>query len=160
LNANVGTISAALNTTIANSWASGGTLTAFVRPAVTIAAGLAAIDFAQLSPGQSSEPVAAPVRVTSNDGFGYQLSASRTAFSAGDIPLTLQTQAPSDSGMILDVERVTLAPGVPVNVGHRSGALTPTTGDHWATKLTLGPIPKLAPAGFHRAVLTYTATGL
>ncbi|MDX6510915.1 MAG: hypothetical protein QOE36_419 [Gaiellaceae bacterium] len=148
-----------LNTTVGNWWASETTLTATVRTTLTIAAGPAAVTFPPLSLSQTSAPVTAPVKVTSNDGFGYQLTASRTAFSAGDIPLTITSDAPKGAGMVLDLERAALEPGVAVNVGHRTASMTPAAGETWPTKLILGPVGHVL-SGVHTATLTFTATGL
>jgi VCBS repeat protein len=149
------------NVTGGNDWQSGTSLNATIRPAITLVAGPSSVDFAPLSPGERSPAVPAPVRVTSNDGFGYQLTVTRTAFSGGDIPLTVSSDTPP-SGLVLDLpaKPVPLAPAIVAKVGHRSGSLTPLSGDLWPVRLMLGPAAISVPAGVHHATLTFTATGL
>jgi hypothetical protein len=116
--------------------------------------------FPPLVVGATSAPIEAPVRVTSNNPAGYQLSVSRTAFSAGDIPLSIRATTPT-AGQVLDFSG--LATPIPtsgsLNVGHRSGAMTSESGDSWTTSLVLGPIPAVA-SGVHTATVTFTTVAL
>jgi hypothetical protein len=99
----------------------------------------------------------------SSDGFGYQVAVGRTAFSGGDIPLSLVVSLPSDPGMVRDVSGPT---AIPIAVsdtdalvfGHRSNSITSPGGDVWPTALVLGPVPNVPP-GQHTATLTYTVIG-
>lgn len=139
------------------------TVTATVGAPVLTIGVPSSISFPTLYPGQTSSPVAAPVTVTSNNGFGYQLTVERTEFSGGDIPLSIASDPPPDPGMVLDLVGLTPIPPAAsemdqVIIGHRSGSMTGPDGDVWSTSLVLGPVPNVAP-GQHTATLTYTAVG-
>jgi hypothetical protein len=139
------------------------TVTADVGASVLSVSVPSSISFPTLYPGQTSYPVSAPVTVISSDGFGYQVAVGRTAFSGGDIPLSLIVSLPSDPGMVRDVSGPT---AIPIAVsdtdalvfGHRSSSITSLDGDVWPTALVLGPVPNVQP-GQHTATLTYTVIG-
>ena len=141
------------------------TVTAEVGASVLTVSVPSSIAFPTLYPGQISLPVSAPVTVTSNDGFGYQVGVGRTAFTGGDIPLSIMISPPSDPGMVLDVQAANPV-AIPIAVsdtdtlvfGHRANSITGPNGDIWPTSLLLGPVPNVPP-GQHSATLTYTVIG-
>jgi hypothetical protein len=146
------------NATAGGSWSSETQVTATVGKILSVSAP-ASLSFPTILPGQTSTPVSAPLKVTTNDASGYQLSVSRTAFSAGDIPLSILSGAPG-SGQILDLTGTTAIPTASsVQIGHRAGTFTSATGDPWATSLQLGPVPFVG-SGTHQSIVTFTATGL
>jgi hypothetical protein len=129
------------------------------------------ISFPALGAGETSSPVAVPVNVKSNNGTGYQLSCTRTAFTNGDIPLSI-------SGGAVSAPQAYIAPLpalTPIPVGSSAGATlsTPPTGpnlnlgtdstftsvagDNWPFSFTLGPVPFGIVAGTHQSVVTFTA---
>jgi hypothetical protein len=128
------------------------TLTVSVAPSLTIPA---------LAVGQTSAPAGLPVTVTSNDTLGYELTVSRSAFTNGDLPLSIQDGTPSDAGMLSDLAGA--AQAIPtsgaLDVGHRNGTISGAGGDVWPTSVVLGPIPQTA-SGSHVATVTFTVTGL
>jgi hypothetical protein len=119
------------------------------------------ITFPTLLPGETSAPVSSPVTVSSSDPAGYQLSVTRTAFTGGDLPLSIGSATTPDSGMLLDLVPLAATP-IPTsggqNIGHRSGTPSLAAGDVWPTALVLGPIPNTTP-GTHTATVIYTAVG-
>jgi hypothetical protein len=143
-NMNANTVSVLLNTT----------------PATVSVAAPAALAFGAASFGATVGPLAQSVTVVSNARGGYQLSASRTAFTRGDIPLAASA-ASAPSGAVLDL--VAGAGAVPtsgsLNVGHRTQTVTRSAGDAWNLGLTLGPVPLVAD-GAHTSTLTYTVVAL
>jgi hypothetical protein len=129
------------------------------------------ISFPSLGAGESSSPIAVPVNVKSNNGDGYQLSAIRTAFTNGDIPLSIGSGAVTDPPEVLDLPNSngglgpTSSPtpiptsGPNLNIGH-SGTVTTNAGDDWPFTFVLGPIPFNVPAGQHQSVVTFTAVAI
>jgi hypothetical protein len=116
------------------------------------------IQFPPIAIGETSAPVSAPVRVLSNDPSGYQLLVSRTPFSGGDIPLSIESGA-VPSGMGLDLAGLTPIPTSGAQpLGHRSASPTGEAGDLWPTSLVLGPV-QWTSAGTHRTTVVYTAVG-
>jgi hypothetical protein len=129
-------------------------VTADVVSTITVTAP-ALISFGSLAVGETSAPAAAPVNVKSNAG-GYQLSVTRTAFTNGDLPLSVASAAPADPAQLLDLSGLTAIPTIgSVDIGHRSG-VTPEAGDTWPLSLTLGPVPATA-TGTHASIVTFTA---
>jgi alpha-tubulin suppressor-like RCC1 family protein len=120
------------------------------------------VAFPALGAGETSAPVAVPVNVKSNDGLGYQLSVTRTPFSASsvDIPLSISSAAVSPP-QVLDLVGLQLIPtsGPSLNLGH-SNAITPAAGHAWPLSFVLGAIPWQVPAGQHQSVVTFTAVAL
>jgi hypothetical protein len=130
-------------------------VTASVVSTVSVTAP-AVITFPALPVGGTSAPVAAPVNVKSNGG-GYQLSVTRTEFTNGDIPLSIQSGTPTDAGMVLQLSGLAPIPTSDnLNIGRRSGSVTPDAGDAWPLSLVLGPVPAVA-AGKHASIVTFTA---
>jgi hypothetical protein len=123
------------------------------------------VSFPSLGAGETSSAVSVPVNVKSNNGTGYQLSVTRTAFTGGDIPLSIGCAAVTfpevldlPGGPIGPTSSVTPIPtsGPNLNIGH-SGSVTNNAGDAWPFTFTLGPIPFNVPAGQHQSVVTFTA---
>ncbi|MDX6510913.1 MAG: large repetitive protein [Gaiellaceae bacterium] len=161
-NYDAGTVSVALNSAGGSGGGGGGSgsteVTATVAPTLTVSAP-ASIAFPTLAVGQTSSPLAVPITVSSNATGGYQLGVTRTAFSAGDIPLSISSAAPA-SGMLLDLSGTTAIPTAgSLNVGHRTSTITAAGGDSWPTSLVLGPVPLVA-SGTHTSTVTFTVTGL
>lgn len=130
------------------------TVSANVNTVLSVSAP-AALDFGSLSPGDSSDETA-DVAVTSNVSNGYTLTASRTVFSNGDIPLAF--------GGATNPANTTVSPtGAIPTTGSRTigvmaaGSITAETGDHWLIDLDLGPVP-FVKDGAHTATVTFTAT--
>jgi hypothetical protein len=139
------------------------TVTATVGEPVLTMSVPSSVSFPTLFPGQTSAPVAAPVTVSTNNPGGYQFTVVRTEFTAGDIPLSIVSDPPSDPGMVLDILGLTPIPVGVSNtdalvVGHRSGSPSQANGDVWPTSLVLGPVPSVPP-GEHTTTLTYTIVG-
>lgn len=113
------------------------------------------IDFGAVDPGQSYTKNAA-VSVTSNVSNGYTLSASRTAFTNGDIPLSYNSAtAPANA-------TAATAGAIPTTGSRTIGAsaansVTAATGDAWGIVLGLGPVP-FTQDGAHASTLTFTVT--
>jgi hypothetical protein len=130
-------------------------VTADVVSTITVTAP-ALISFGSLAVGETAGPAAAPVNVKSNAG-GYQLSVTRTAFTNGDLPLSIDSAAPP-AGTALDLAGLTAIPLGPLNlaIGHRAGSITAAEGDTWPLSLTLGPVPATA-TGTHASIVTFTA---
>jgi hypothetical protein len=130
------------------------TVSADVNTVIAVSAP-ASIDFGSVNVG-AQESANADVSVTSNISGGYTLSASRTSFTNGDIPLgwTAVTN-PSNT--------TAATPGaIPTSGSIAIGAMTPgfvtsPTGDHWMVTLGLGPIP-FTLDGAHSSTVTFTAT--
>jgi hypothetical protein len=124
-------------------------------------AGPATLAFPATPVGASAGPLSAPVTVVSNAAGGYQMSIGRTAFTRGDIPLSVSA-ASAPAGALLD-----LSPGVPAavptagtqNVGHRANTTSLPGGDVWGLAFHLGPVP-LVLDGAHSSTVTYTVVGL
>jgi hypothetical protein len=132
-------------------------VTADVVSTITVTAP-ALVSFGSLAVGETAGPVAAPVNVKSNAG-GYQLSVTRTVFTNGDLPLSVASAAPADPAQVLDLSGLTAIPtSGSVDIGHRSGSITPDAGDTWPLSLTLGPVPATA-TGTHASIVTFTAVG-
>jgi len=113
------------------------------------------IAFPPLAVGETSAPADAPVNVKSNTG--YQLSVTRTAFTNGDIPLSVQAAGAAPAGAAFDLSALAAIPVVSsIDIGHRLGSSTPDTGDTWPLSLVLGPVPAVA-AGTHASIVTFTA---
>jgi hypothetical protein len=130
-------------------------VTADVVSTITVTAP-ALVSFGSLAVGETGGPAAAPVNVKSNAG-GYQLSVTRTAFTNGDLPLAIQSAAPPEPEMLLDLSGLTAIPtSGSVDIGHRSGSITPDAGDTWPLSLVLGPVPATA-TGTHASIVTFTA---
>jgi hypothetical protein len=111
--------------------------------------------------GASAGPLSAPVTVVSTAVGGYQLSVGRTAFTRGDIPLSVSASS-APAGALLD-----LTPGLPTavptagsqNVGHRTNTVSLAGGDLWSLAFHLGPVPMVLD-GAHSSTVTYTVVGL
>jgi hypothetical protein len=133
-------------------------VTANVVSTITVTAP-ALVSFGSVAVGETAGPAAAPVNVKSNDDGGYQLSVTRTAFTNGDLPLSIDSAVPP-AGTALDLSGLTAIPLGPLNlsIGHRAGSITPAEGDTWPLSLTLGPIPATA-TGTHASIVTFTAVG-
>ena len=128
-----------------------------VDASITVEAG-GPVRFPSVSIGDTAGPISAPVRVISNDAAGYRLMVSRTEFSGGDIPLSVQS-GPVPSGMTLDLTGLTPIPtsGGQI-IGHRDASISSESGDLWPTGLVLGPV-RWTSAGTHKATVVYTAVG-
>jgi hypothetical protein len=123
------------------------------------------ISFPALGAGETSSAVPVPVNVKSNDGLGYQLNVTRTAFTNGDLPLSIGSGAVTFP-QVLDLPGGPIGPttsntpiptsGPNLNIGH-STTVTSNAGDDWPFNFTLGPIPFNVPAGQHQSVVTFTA---
>ena len=130
-------------------------VTAEVVSTITVTAP-ALVAFPPLAVGGTSPLVAAPVNVKSNGG-GYQLSVTRTVFTRGDIPLSIELGASADADQISDLAGASPIPtSGNLNIGHRTGSITPAGGDTWATSMRLGPVPPVA-SGTHASIVTFTA---
>jgi hypothetical protein len=130
------------------------TVSANVNTVIAVSAP-ASIDFGALDVGsQASAP--ADVAVTSNISGGYTLSASRTGFTNGDIPLGW-------TAVTNPANTTAATPGaIPTSGSIAIGAMTPgfvtsPTGDHWLVTMGLGPIP-FTLDGAHQSTVTFTAT--
>jgi Tol biopolymer transport system component len=124
-------------------------VTARVLETLTVRADPAFVEFDRLPVGATAErPIA--IRVTSNDPDGYDLSATRTVFDNGELPLGFGLTGeecrpiPTNSGL---------------GIARRVGALSDPAGDVWAGRLCLGPVGFTA-AGAHHSLVTFTVVGL
>jgi hypothetical protein len=116
-----------------------------------------------LAVGQSSPALSPNVTVFSNDPSGYQLTVTRTAFSAPtDIPMSISSTPVSAPMSFLAPFTGASAP-VPtsgnLNLG-KSNNITPVGGDAWPFSIVVGPVPYGVPAGAHQSVVTFTAVGI
>jgi len=129
------------------------------------------VSFPALGAGETSSPVSVPVNVKSNNGTGYQLSCTRTAFTNGDIPLSISGGAvsapqaynaplpaltPIPVGSSAGATLSTPPTGPNLNLGHNT-TFTSAAGDSWPFSFTLGPVPFGIAAGSHQSVVTFTA---
>lgn len=127
-------------------------VTAQVLPALTVGLDKTGLDFGSLLPGATTTRSLTPT-VTSNDTAGYQLAVSRTAFTPGDLPLSIActtcglaaTPVPAGNTLL----EVASAAGPSANAG-----------DDWPATLSLGPIPGAARSGSYSSTITFTVVGL
>jgi hypothetical protein len=146
------------NATAATTWSSETEVDATVGSSISVSAP-SSVSFPVLAPGQTSPGEYTPVGVTTNDSLGYQLAVGRTAFSAGDIPLSVFVP-PSYPDMLLDVSGIEAIPTTgTIDLGHRTGTITTASGDYWPLYLILGPVP-FTRSGSHTSIVTFTATAL
>lgn len=127
-------------------------VTAQVLPALTASLDKASLEFGSLLPGGTTSRSITPT-VTSNDSAGYQLAVSRTAFTPGDLPVSIACAACGISATPVPTGD-TLLP-----VAAATG-LSANSGDDWPSTLTLGPIPGAARSGNYSSTITFTVVGL
>ena len=145
---------------VANRTANTVTVLLNTTPATVSVAAPATLSFGAATVGATLGPIAQSVTVVSNARGGYQLSASRSVFTRGDLPLGVSA-ASAPAGALLDLAAGTSS--IPTsgsrNIGHRSLTVTRSAGDVWSLGLSLGPVPFVAD-GAHTSTLTYTVVGL
>jgi hypothetical protein len=145
---------------IANRTANTVTVMLNTTPATVSVAAPATLSFGAATVGATLGPIAQSVTVVSNARGGYQLSASRSVFTRGDLPLGVSA-ASAPAGALLDLAAGTSS--IPTsgsrNIGRRSLTVTRSAGDVWSLGLSLGPVPLVAD-GAHTSTLTYTVVGL
>ena len=151
----VGGLLAALAVAVpASAATSATTVSANVNTVLSVSAP-ATLDFGSVNTGDTPN-AQADVAVVSNVSNGYTLTASRTAFSNGDISLAFMgATAPANTttgttGAILTSGSRTIGIG-------QAGFVTAQLGSHWLIDLGLGPVP-FTLDGDHSSTVTFTAT--
>ena len=95
--------------------------------------------------------------MVSNVSNGYTLTASRTNFSNGDIPLAFTgATAPANTTTGTDPGAIPTSGSRTIGTG-LAGFVTPQLGAHWLIDLGLGPVP-FTLDGAHSSTVTFTAT--
>jgi len=131
-----------------------------LQSSLSIALEKASVNFGNVAPGDSPAPLAELVTVTSTNGTGYSLSAHRSAFSPGDLPLGLAATAPAGGQLGPSLgggarAALPVPPATDLLVGTTSAPSAPS-GDAWQTTLGFtSPLPMLA-AGHYSATVTFT----
>ena len=118
------------------------------------------LSFGNVSPGDSPAALTDRITVTSTNGAGYTLSAHRSAFTPGDLPLGLSATAPATGQLgpsLAGGARAALpvAPAADLLVG-TTAAPSAASGDNWPTSLAFtSALPSLA-SGHYTATVTFT----
>lgn len=141
----------------------GAAVTLDLPAAVSVSLSRASLGFGTAAVGSTPGPLAEAVTVTSTDPAGYVLTAHRSAFSPGDLPLGVAAAAPSGASLGTGLGAsalvpVPIAPAADLVVGSKT-SVAQAAGDVWPTQLGFtGPLPALA-AGHYTATVTFTVIG-
>ena len=131
-----------------------------LQSTLSIALEKATLSFGAVFPGDSPAALTDRVTVTSTNAAGYSLSAHRTAFTPGDLPLGLSASA-ADGGQVGAAlagnarAALPIAPATDLLIGTTS-APSAVSGDSWPTSIAFtSSLPALA-AGHYTATVTFT----
>ena len=130
---------------------------------VSVSLNHASLAFGTAAVGSTPSPLAESVTVTSTDTAGYVLTAHRSVFSPGDLPLGLGATAPTGATLGTGLGGGTLlalpiAPAGDLVVGSKS-AVAASAGDVWPAQVGFtSALPALS-AGHYTATVTFTVIG-
>jgi predicted extracellular nuclease len=130
---------------------------------VSVSLNHASLAFGTAAVGSTPSPLPESVTVTSSDTAGYVLTAHRSAFAPGDLPLGLGATAPSGATLGTGLGGSTLlplpiAPAADLVVGSKA-AVAASAGDVWPAQVGFtSALPALS-AGHYTATVTFTVIG-
>ena len=119
----------------------------------------ASLNFGTATAGDTPTPLPENVTVASNNGAGYSLSVTRTAFAPRDLPLAIGATAPPGGklggGLGPGLTPIPITPAPALLVGTRDGP-SADSGDVWATRLGFSSSLPLVSTGRYAATVTFT----
>lgn len=131
-----------------------------VDPVLSVTLERASLAFGSAAAGDTPAPLSERVTVVSNSATGYALTVHRSAFAPADLPLALETTAPSGGAVGGSVAggtlaRIPIAPAADLLVGTTS-AHSAGSGDVWPASIGFASaLPSVAP-GHYTATVTFT----
>jgi uncharacterized protein len=130
---------------------------------VSVSLNHASLAFGTAAVGSTPAPLAESVTVTSTDTAGYVLTAHRSVFSPGDLPLGLGATAPSGATLGTGLGgsallALPIAPAGDLVVGSKT-VVAASGGDVWPAQVGFtSALPALS-AGHYTATITFTVIG-
>jgi hypothetical protein len=120
----------------------------------------ASLGFGAASAGVTPAPLPENVTVASNNGTGYTLAVTRTAFAPRDLPLAVGAAAPAGATLAPPLAggalvAIPVSPAAALTVGSKDSP-SAAGGDAWPTRIGFSaPLP-LVPTGRYSATVTYS----
>ena len=147
----------------AGSATAGAAVAVDLPAAVSVSLSKASLAFGTAAVGSTPAPLAESVTVTSTDTAGYVLTAHRTSFTPADLPLGLNSSAPTGGSLGAGLGGSTLvalpiAPAADLLIGSKT-TVAAAAGDVWGAQVGFtGALPSVA-AGHYTATVTFTVVG-
>jgi lamin tail-like protein len=132
-----------------------------VASVLSVSLDRASLSFGTAAAGSTPTPLPENVTVSSNNGAGYSLGVSRTAFSPRDLPLALGATAPTGATLASSLAggalvAIPIPPAAALTIGTKDGP-SAEAGDVWPAKIGFSsPLP-IVPTGRYTATVTFTA---
>jgi len=130
---------------------------------VSLSLNKSSLGFGTAAVGSTPAPLGESVTVTSTDTAGYVLTAHRSAFTPGDLPLGLAAAAPAGGSLGTGLAgsalvALPIAPAADLVVGSKS-TIAGSGGDVWPAQIGFTSVLPALAAGHYTATVTFTVIG-